>query len=300
MALGGSGIGGIVTGPGAGSFSPLNPNQGSRAAIPGGPCPAGKTPVGSSGGGRYDPKTGKTSPAQCPPGATQSTQPGVCCQSAGGGGGGLPGVGNLGGGGKGGGGGTWTPGSVERPKLQPINPEAEYDPRIAEALARQTQYATEIEQGSGHTMDVLTAAQADQLEAQIAQARAAAAQAGIPFDEASFRATAQRGINASMEQGRQAREAALGGALQQQAATATAEGGERNQRLGIDLQAQQATMQDLLQRYGQDIQKYGIDAQAATSANNALLGFYSQLMGGMFNMFGNMGSMSMQNQNYYG
>ncbi len=282
------------TGPGAGDYQPLTPNKRKPAAIGGGAgCAPGQTEVASEGG-VY---------GTCPPGSSKSPHNAeICCQGGAAAGGGLPGLGNLTGSGAGGGagGGNWKPGKVERPEMKPIQPKAEYDPKIAEALARQTQYGTMLEEGAGHSMDVLTAGQADQLEAQVAQARAAAAQAGIPFDEASFRSTAMRGINASMAQEKAAREQMLGQAYAQQAQTATAEGGERNQRLGIDLSAQQATMQDLLQRYGQDIQKYGIDAQAATSANNALLGFYSQLMGGMFDMFGQMGSMNMQNQNYYG
>lgn len=196
------------------------------------------------------------------------------------------------------GGTSWTPGAVERPGLTPIKPAAEYDPKMAESLAAQTKYSSELEQGSGRNMDVLTQAQADQCESQVAQARASAAQAGIPFNEPQFRMSCQKNINAAMATEKTTREAQLGQALGQQAATAGAQAGERTQRLGVDLQAQQASAQDLLSRYGIDVSKYGIDAQAATSANNALLSFDSQLMGGMFSMMGQ--GVSMSSQNYYG
>lgn len=267
-------------------------------------CPSGSVEVSPISGG-----VGRAT--SCPPGATKSGL--KCCKAqAAGGGISMP---KITGGGPGGaapaGGPLPMPTGPNAPGLTPLDPQAAYDPKIAEALQRQTGYATNLEQGSGRTMEVLTQANADQLEAQVAQARAAAAQAGIPFDEAAFRAQGQKSINAAMAQEKTAREAQLGQALQAQSSTAQGQAGERTQRLGLDLSRDVKENELGLQRYAEELKKYGIDVgavvskynadqQAATAANNALLGFYSNLMGGMFNMFGNMGNLSMTNQQYYG
>ena len=150
-------------------------------------------------------------------------------------------------------------------------------------------------------MDVLGQGQQDNLESQVIQARAAAQAAGIPFDEASFRANAQMGINNSMAQEKLGREKMVGDSLAQSGTLAGNQALERDQRKELDYKRDVSENELALDRYGRDIQKYGIDAQAATAANNALMDFYSRLMGGMFSMIGNMGgSLSMSNTNNYG
>ena len=191
---------------------------------------------------------------------------------------------------------TWTPGNVPRPELTPIDPQAAYDPEIQRSLEDQRRHQGNLEQGAGYSMDVLQGRQADNLESQVAQARAAAAQNGIPFDEASFRATAMRGINSAMADEKLGREKMLGAAYGASAETSRGLASDRTGRLQIDLSRDMGENQLGLQRYGQDIQKYGIDTGAAVSANNALMAFYAQLMGAM----GNMGSASMSSSNYYG
>jgi predicted lipid-binding transport protein (Tim44 family) len=64
---------------------------------------------------------------------------------------------------------------------------------------------------------------------------------------------------------------------------------ERFNRLELDLRRDVADSESVLDLYGRDIQKYGIDMQAAVAANNALMSFYSQLMGGMMGGLGNLG-----------
>lgn len=233
----------------------------------------------------------------CPPGSTPAPGGMGCCAGGRGGGGGglpLPGLGGLP---MGPGGGV--PGGVERPALQPIRPTAEYDPKIAESLAKQAGYGEMVKEGTGFAQDVLSQRQADVLESQIAQARQEAEQQGIPFNEAAFRAQAMQSINKTMADVTLGREEMYGKALEAEAGTAGVQAGERNERLGIDLRAQAETMQDVLERYRGDIQKYGYDVQAATAANNALLAFYSQLMSGMFGMFGGSASLDM-GSTYYG
>lgn len=302
---------GFGTGGGGGTWSSggssIGGSQPPKAKKVGQPASVGGCPPGTTGVAKITKPAPAGSPYPsvrvCPPGATEAPGGNSCC-SGGGGGGGIGGIdlGGIGGGGAGGGagGGSWTPGNVERPNLTPIDPQAAYDPEMAAQLAQQRQYAEQLNQGGGRQMEVLTQAQADQLEAQVAQARAAAAQAGIPFNEAAFRAQGQKSINAAMAEEKTRREAQYGTAIGASTAAAGAQAGERTQRTGIDLQRDIAENTLALDRYGRDIQKYGIDAQAATSANNALLNFYSQLMGGMFGMFGSLGSMSSSNTNYYG
>lgn len=258
------------------------PTSGGAARTGGaaGPCPQGMVSAGS---------------APCPPGCQEvgraigGGRGGSCC---------CPPGGARGGGGAGGpGGGGWRPGSVERPNLTPINPQAEYDPEMARALADQRAYQGNLLEGAGQHMDVMVGRMADQLEAQVAQARAGAQAAGIPFDEAAFRAQAQRDLNAGMVQEKTNREQTYGEALKAGGQMAGAQAGERTQRMDIDLRRDVSENELALDRYGRDIQKYGIDAQASTAANNAILEFWSRLMGGMFNSLG--GSMSMNNTNYY-
>jgi hypothetical protein len=170
---------------------------------------------------------------------------------------------------------------VARPDLTAINPTAEYDPEMAKALADQRGYTDTLKSGTGHVFDVMTQRMADNLESQVIQARTAAEGAGIPFDEASFRSQAQRDINSGLATEKLGRESQIGASIGASTAAAGAQAGDRANRLGIDLSAKSTTEQQKLARYGIDVTKYGVDAQAATSANNALLAFYSQLMGGM-------------------
>jgi hypothetical protein len=183
-----------------------------------------------------------------------------------------------------GGGTTTTTGQpIPRPTLNPIKPQAEVDPSLAANRQRYEAYQANLESGAGHSMDVLTGTQKDNLDAQVEQARSAAASQGIPFDEATFRAQAQKGINSAMAGEKLGREKMIGESYTQGLGVETAPASERNQRLGIDQQSQIATNDAQARMYGLDIGKYGIDVNAATSANNALLDFYRQLMGGMMN-----------------
>lgn len=181
------------------------------------------------------------------------------------------------------------------PSISALNPQAAYDPEIMKSLTSQRDYGQMLKAGSGFAMDVLTGAQTDQLEAQVIQARAAAEAAGIPFDEAAFRAQAQRGINTAMAQEKLGREAAYGGALQAESSTVQGMAGERTQRLGMDLERQVSQNRLALEKYGTDVAKYGQDVNkyqaelgAVSSANNALLGIYGDLMRGQMSMAGQM------------
>lgn len=107
-------------------------------------------------------------------------------------------------------GATFTPGTVPRPTPQPVVPTAEKDPNLEAYRSRYEGYQKNLEAGAGHSMDVLTGAQADQLEAQVQQAREAAARNGIPFDEAAFRAEGSRGIYAAQAQEKLGREKMIG------------------------------------------------------------------------------------------
>lgn len=263
-------------------------------------CPQGTTEVPAQMLPNPHPSNPNDTKRGCPAESvkrTNNNRPGgvMCCApSASGGGidiGSITGRGSgTGGGVGGGGGGAPAGGNVERPNLTPIDPKAEYDPEMAKSLATMRGHESNLEKGAGHSMDVLLGTQADQLEAQVAQARAAAAAQGIPFDEASFRATAMRGINSSLAQEKLGREKMLGEQYKTTGQMAGAQAGERTQRMELDYKRDVSENELLLDRYGRDIQKYGVDVQAATAANNALLAFYSQLMGGMMGMMGGLGS----------
>lgn len=297
-ATGGSSIGGTreLENQRTGQQSPERYQAGAAVndACPSGNIEVSKIPHPSGRGGMT-----------CPEGATMNHSRGTCCQPAGGGGGGIDIGGIIGrgsGGPGGGGGGAPAAGNVERPNLTPIDPQAEYDPEMAKSLAAMRGHESNLERGAGRSMDVLLGTQADQLESQVAQARAAAQAAGIPFDEASFRATAMKGINSAMAQEKLGREAMLGDQYSRTGQMAGAQAGERTQRKELDYKRDVSENELLLDRYGRDIQKYGVDVQAATAANNALMQFYSQLLGGVFGMLGNLGgsSASFSSSNYYG
>ena len=184
---------------------------------------------------------------------------------------------------------AWSPSAVERPGLTPIDPQAAYDPEIAAQLARQRSYTGDLKAGTGFAMDVLTGQQRDVNEAQMREAEQAAAQAGIPFDKARFLMEQQRGLQGAMATEKLGREQMVGQAIGAESGVAQGQAGERTERLGLDLKRDVVENELALDRYGRDIQKYGIDAQAATAANNSLMDFYSRLTSGAFSAMGSFG-----------
>ncbi len=199
---------------------------------------------------------------------------------------------------------AWQPSNLERPGLTPIDPQAAYDPEIANQLARQRSYTGDLQAGTGFAMDVLTGQQRDVNEAQMREAEQAAAQAGIPFDKARFLQEQQRGLHGAMATEKLAREQMVGQAIGAESGVAQAQAGERTERLGLDLRRDVSENELALDRYGRDIQKYGIDAQAATAANNSLMDFYSRLTSGIFSSIGQigggMGGSNFSTSNVYG
>jgi hypothetical protein len=144
-------------------------------------------------------------------------------------------------------------------------------------------------------MDVLLGQNRDQMEAQIAQMRQGAAQQGIPFDEAAARAELQRGVNAAMAKEKLGREQQLTQAYGQAPGIIGANEAAREGRWKIGQGGDIATMGAGLDVYKTQAGMYGNELDAATSANNALLGFLSNLYSGMFSSMGNMST-----SNYYG
>lgn len=199
---------------------------------------------------------------------------------------------------------AWTPSNLQRPNLTPIDPQAAYDPQIAEQLARQRSYTGDLKAGTGFAMDVLTGQQRDIGNAQLMEAEQAAAQAGVPFNRAQFIMEQQRGLHGAMAGEKLAREQMVGQAIGAESGVAQGQAEERTSRLGLDLRRDVAENELALERYGKDIQKYGVDAQAATAANNALMDFYSRLASGMFSMVGQIGGSfgggSISSSNVYG
>jgi len=181
---------------------------------------------------------------------------------------------------------SWSPSALERPGLTPIDPQAAYDPEIANQLARQRSFSSDLKAGTGFAEDVAVGAERDQLQAQMREAEQAAAQAGIPFDKARFLMEAQRGQASRRAQSTLNREQQYGESLGAESSVAQNQAAERTDRLGIDLKRDTTENELALDRYGRDIQKYGIDAQAATAANNALMDFYSRLTTGVMSMGG--------------
>jgi len=204
-----------------------------------------------------------------------------------------PGGGGGGGGGgislpRGGGGGGPKPGDIPRPDLPPIDPQANFDPELEAYRERFRGHLGNLESGTGYAMDVMRGQQQDQLEADVERARQAAAASGIPFDEAQFRSEGARGINSAMAQEKLGREQMMTDAYARGLPIIAEPASERFNRLELDLRRDVADAESVLDLYGRDIQKYGIDMNAATAANNALMQFYSSLMSGMFGSFGNM------------
>jgi hypothetical protein len=167
----------------------------------------------------------------------------------------------------------------ESPALPPIEPVGEERTEHAELRDRYTGFGEDLKEGTGFAMDVLTGAQTDRMEAQIEQAREQAAALGIPFDEASYRAELQRGVNAAMAEEKLGRE----GLYQEHLATTapiTAGADYAQAEKGIDLERDVAEQEGVLDRYGTDVGKYGYELQAATRANEMLMDFYKSLMTG--------------------
>jgi len=310
-ALGGGGSPGGVEQP------EFNPDGSPRPKVPEGrgrnsdfrtqPCPEGtyKQSNGTCAGGRDNQAGAGLIPwgEPCPGGigtAGGVRDPDWCHRNlnsgpSGGGMGGFPGMGGMGGG-MGGGGGI-PAGDVKRPKLPPIDPQAEFDPELEAYREQFKGHLGNLEQGTGHAMDVLRGGQQDALEADVERARQSAAASGIPFNEAEFRSEASRGINASMAQEKLGREAMMTQAYTQGLGIIAEPASERFNRLELDLRRDVADSESVLDLYGRDIQKYGVDMAAATAANNALMSFYSQLMGGMMSGIGSVGgNISYSNQ----
>jgi len=188
-----------------------------------------------------------------------------------------------------------------RPELPPIDPQAPFDPELEAYRERYKGHLGNLEEGTGYAMDVLRQGQQDSGEAEIERMRASAAQAGIPFDETQARAELQRGTNAAMAQEKLGREAMMTGAYDVGRGITALPAEERFARLDLDLQRDVAESDGVLDLYGRDIQRYGTDMAAATAANQSLMGFYNNLMSGMFSMAGGgMGGPSFSSSSYYG
>lgn len=187
----------------------------------------------------------------------------------------------------------------KRPKLPKIDPQAPFDPTLESYRDRYGGHLTNLEEGTGYSMDVLRQGQQDSMEAEIMRMRAAADQAGIPFDEGQARAELQRGVNASMAQEKLGREAMMTQAYGTGKDIYALPPEERNKRLEMDLRRDVAEAEGVLDLYGRDIQRYGMDVNAAVAANQSLMSFYNNLMSGMFSaMSPSMGGYS--SSVYYG
>jgi hypothetical protein len=193
---------------------------------------------------------------------------------------------------------SWSPSSVQRPDLTPINPQAAYDPEMARTLASQRSYAQDLKAGTGFAADVMTQQTRDTLESELQQAKAASIAQGIPFDEAAFRARGLQSINKAQAGVTLGREAQLGEAIKTEGGQAAGQAGERTSRMDLDLRRDVSENELALDRYGKDIQKYSADAAAATAANNALMDFYSRLAGGIFSSVGSAASIGGNNYSF--
>lgn len=185
---------------------------------------------------------------------------------------------------------AWQPSNLQRPDLTPIDPQAAYDPEIASQLARQRSFTGDLKAGTGFAADVHNQQQRDTNEAQMREAEQAAAQAGIPFDKARFLMEQQRGDAAGRAALTLGRESLVGQSIGAESGVAQGQAQERDTRLGIDLERDTTENTLALDRYGKDISKYGVDAQAATAANGALMDFYSRLASGAFSAVGSFGA----------
>lgn len=168
----------------------------------------------------------------------------------------------------------------ERPDLPPIDPTGAELPEHKALRERYTQFGEDLKEGTGFAMDVLQGQLADEVEAQVEMARQNAANLGIPFDEAAFRAELKRGSNAALAQEKLGREQLYQSHLSDIApvlAGAEYRQGEKQ----IDLSRDVAEQEGILQRYGTDVSRYGTELQAAARANEMLMDFYKSLMTGM-------------------
>jgi hypothetical protein len=218
---------------------------------------------------------------------------------SGGGGGGGGGKISLPGGG-GGGGGTKVK-EPPKPKPVPIDPQAPEDPRLTKFAADYTQHGEDLESGTGYAMDVLRGQQQDSMEAELDRMRAAAANAGVPFDETQARAELQRGINAAMAEEKLGREKMMTDWYQGGVDVMRSPMDERFTRLRLDLERDIAEAGQNVDIHKLLYDKYGIDVNAASTYDRALLALYGNLWNKMIPDWGDiMGSLNMGSVNIGG
>jgi len=155
-------------------------------------------------------------------------------------------------------------------------------PELAKLGGDYGKYLQNLESGSGYASDVLAGAQKDTLEAQVAEARQAAAEQGIPFDESKTRAQLMQGVNKAMATEKLGREQLLGQAYANAPGIVGANEAAKLARWRTGQAGDIATTQAKLAEFGTEAGEYGSELSAATSSNNALLGFLSNLYNGMF------------------
>jgi hypothetical protein len=217
----------------------------------------------------------------------------------------VGGGGGGGGGGKislpGGGGGQTKVKEPPKPKPVPIDPQAKEDPRLTEFAEGYTQHGEDLESGTGYAMDVLRGQQQDSMEAELDRMRSAAANAGIPFDETQARAELQRGINASMAQEKLGREKMMTDWYQGGVDVMRSPMDERFTRLRLDLERDIAEAGQNVDIHKLLYDKYGIDVNAASAYDRALLALYGGLYQKMIPDWGDiMGSLNMGSVNIGG
>lgn len=190
--------------------------------------------------------------------------------------------------------------AANRPGAPALTPPREIGANIPE-LERvgqgYEQHLRNLESGAGYSADVLAGQTRDQTEAQIAMMRQRAEQEGRTFNEDAARAELQRGAYSAQAQEKLAREQMLTGAYGQAPGVVGANEAARQGRWKTGQAGDIANMAAANQQYGIQAGMYGNELDAASSANNALLSFLSNLYGGMFSAMGNMGNMSL-NQRY--
>ena len=181
--------------------------------------------------------------------------------------------------------GTPTVAGLDRPELPSISPTGSERPEHIALRERYTGFGEDLKAGTGFAMDALQQRLRDQEDAQVEMARANANELGIPFDEASFRAELQRGVNAAMVEEKLGREQLYQSHLSDIApvlAGANYAQGEKQ----IDLSRDLGEQEGILQRYATDVNRYGTELSAATRANEMLMDFYKTLMSGMMSFGG--------------
>jgi hypothetical protein len=176
--------------------------------------------------------------------------------------------------------------AATKPTAPAITPPREIGANIPE-LERlgqgYEQHLRNLESGAGYSADVLAGQTRDQTEAQVATARAAAEAQGRPFDEEKMRAELQRGSYSAQAEEKLGREKMLTEAYGQAPSVVGANEAAREARWktgsGNDLAAGALANQQFATQAGM----YGNELDAATSANNSLLSFLSNLYSGAFN-----------------